>query len=206
MTNQHITPLFFMPLYRANVSLETLEDTRSLVYNFINSEEWKTMDHGDRLQTETTYHEDTKKNFLGNIKADKMLDELYPHCKDYLELLDIDSSKDLNLESWLNLNTPDTWHDPHEHYGALVSGTVYIEVPEDSGDIIFYDPVKTRTQFNVINGDYRKNKKNYFDEFRVSPIAGEFLLFEPWITHSVAPNLTDQTRISISFNIGTDRG
>jgi len=206
MTNKNITPIFAMPLYRTIISNETLAETRTLIHDFIKSDEWKNMDHGDRLQTETTYHEDKKKNFLGNIKAEKLLDDLYPHCKDYLEFLDIDSSKDLNLESWLNINGPDTWHDPHEHYGALLSGTVYIEVPKDSGDIVFYDPVKTRTQFNVLSCDYRKNKKNFFDEYRVSPIAGEVLLFEPWVTHSVAPNYTDGIRISVSFNIGTDRG
>lgn len=125
---------------------------------------------------------------------------------DYLSEQKINYQVDWSLQGWTNINRRGDYHSPHNHPHSYLSGTYYVQMPEQKiepgqrtdinpGDISFFDP---RGQANMlaIAGDGQIES-----EHRVSPVSGVLLLWPSYLHHFVHPNLSDQERISVSFNI-----
>ncbi len=125
---------------------------------------------------------------------------------DYLREIGIDYSVNWQIHAWANINRQGDYHAPHNHPPAYLSGTYYLKMPGSGaakrqrsdvrpGCITFYDP---RTGFNMssIKGD------PYVDpEYTVFPEPGLLMMWPASLMHFVHPNLADETRISLSFNI-----
>ncbi|AMO43122.1 hypothetical protein R1080702_113 [Cyanophage S-RIM32] len=84
----------------------------------------------------------------------------------------------------------------HNHPGALFSGVLYLEVPEDLGEnegqLVFVDP----------RGQTRVGR--YYDHHvfhKITPKVGHGYVFPNWLDHYVEPHFCDGNRISISFNL-----
>ena len=112
----------------------------------------------------------------------------------------------LNISNyWININSTNSYNITHTHPGSLLSGCLYIKVPkENCGSIIFEN-----TNTELINSYmYHWHKKNseFNNTFSTSwvhqPIESKCLIFPSWLRHSVEPNLSNDDRISISFNSG----
>lgn len=110
------------------------------------------------------------------------------------------------VQSWPNINRFGDYHDLHNHPHSYLSGTYYVQVPQTNRDlagradrrpgaISFYDP---RPQANMTAV---KNDPQIEAEHTVMPQAGNILLWPSFLHHFVHPNLSDEPRISISFNI-----
>lgn len=102
------------------------------------------------------------------------------------------------IQAWVNINDGFDWNDIHNHQddGVLLSGVYYVRVPENSGNIRFYDPRhSTKTLYDQY---YNYGKGNYLS---VTPQEGMILYFPPALNHMVEPNLSGRERISIAFNI-----
>ncbi len=104
---------------------------------------------------------------------------------------------------WANINVKGGFNIVHTHPDAILSGAVYLKIEkEDQGLIEFFDAREGSptahwqcyTQFE---------EKNAFttNVHSVAPKEGDILFFPGWLKHWVSPNLTDQDRVSISFNM-----
>jgi uncharacterized protein (TIGR02466 family) len=82
----------------------------------------------------------------------------------------------------------------HTHGVADLSGVVYYEVPEGSGNIFFTSPVEAAK----ISGWFLKHHINNQTE---EPEVGKLILFPGWLSHGVTTSESEQRRISLSFNI-----
>jgi len=80
-----------------------------------------------------------------------------------------------NYDLWVNFSQKDNDNPPHNHSG-IVSGIIYVSNPEN-----------TPTIFN--NNFYYKGK------------LGEILLFPSNLVHSVPKQITNNERITLSFNL-----
>ncbi len=89
----------------------------------------------------------------------------------------------LSVGFWLNEMGPGHVTLPHRHDedGELVSGVYYVQVPEDSGELV------------LTHGAIRT---------RVTPVAGQFVFFPPNVLHEVTENRSTQIRLSIGMNFG----
>ncbi len=98
------------------------------------------------------------------------------------EILGTDS--ELQISFWFNemQHGHSTTKHTHEEANELLSGVYYINVPENSGDLVLS---------NTETGD----------EERLTPKAGEFIFFKPNISHRVAMNHSEEMRLSIWMNI-----
>jgi len=125
---------------------------------------------------------------------------------EYLSAIGIDFAVDWQIHGWANLNRQGDYHDPHNHPHSYLSGTYYVKMPTGRAKrrqrsdvrpnaITFYDP---RPGFNM--GSI-KNDPYVDPEFTVMPEPGLLLLWPAALMHFVHPNLFDETRVSISFNI-----
>jgi uncharacterized protein (TIGR02466 family) len=93
-------------------------------------------------------------------------------------------------EMWANINTKYSSNGSHTHSGIL-SGVMYFQVPENSGRLILINPA-VRSDGHLI-----RNKN-----FAITPHRLALILFPSWLEHYVEQNLSDDVRISLSFNIG----
>jgi len=93
-------------------------------------------------------------------------------------------------EMWINISSFGCYnslhsHGPHFNKPINLSGVLYLKVPKDSGNIVFYDP------FDL----------NRFINF--SPEEKMIIIFPDQLLHMVEPNLNqEEDRISIAFNYG----
>lgn len=91
---------------------------------------------------------------------------------------------------WANVNQKGSFNYHHIHEGYL-SGVFYLKVPKNSGRLIFTNPC-IRSEMHPI-----KNKN-----YPVNPEPFACIVFPSWLEHYVEPNMSDDYRVSISFNIG----
>ena len=119
------------------------------------------------------------------------LNELMHEALDFAAgILDTDSG--LQISFWFNemqQGHSSTKH-THDEDNELLSGVYYVNVPENSGDLVLSSTVKGE-----------KDSDENIDEERVTPKAGEFIFFKPNLSHSVAMNHSNEMRLSIWMNI-----
>jgi len=131
--------------------------------------------------------------------------EINQTVTEYLGAIGIDYPVNWQIHAWANINRLGDYHDPHNHPHSYLSGSYYMKVPtgKDAGQrgdarsshITFYDP-RPGINMNSIKGD------PYIDpEHTILPEAGMLLMWPSFLNHFIHPNLSKQTRISLSFNI-----
>ena len=99
---------------------------------------------------------------------------------------------------WANINYPGCFNRPHLHPNALFSGVYWIKAPENSGNLMLYDP-RPGVQMTMPN---RKKELPHelWREVHYKPVAGRCIMFPAWLWHEVKPNESKDIRISVSFN------
>jgi uncharacterized protein (TIGR02466 family) len=105
----------------------------------------------------------------------------------------------LRLDSlWVNLLKSGGHHPGHIHPHSVVSGTLYVEVPEGAGAIRFEDP---RLVQMMAAPPRRADAPEELQSFvTVVPRPSLLLLWESWLRHEVRAGNGRGERLSISFN------
>lgn len=127
-------------------------------------------------------------------------------ARDYCRRAGMDYDIRWSLQGWANVNRLGDYHDPHNHPYAYLSGTYYVRVPESRaalrnrsdvrpGCVTFYDPR------GAVNMTAIKNDPQIDPELTISPAPGTILMWPAFLMHFVHPNLSQEPRISISFNV-----
>lgn len=127
----------------------------------------------------------------------KVLDK---HVKAFTKDLDFDlDGKKLKLEDiWINILPQGGTHSAHIHPHSVISGTTYVTMPKDASAIKFEDP---RLAMMMAAPARKKKARPELRQFiYVAPMPGEVLLWESWLRHEVPLNMSEEDRISVSFN------
>ena len=99
---------------------------------------------------------------------------------------------------WVNLMEPGAVHSAHIHPHSILSGTLYVEIPEGAGAIRFEDPrLAMMMAAPVRDEDAPEHLRPFVD---VAPVPGTILLWESFLRHEVLPHRGEEERLSISFN------
>ena len=142
-----------------------------------------------------------KKNNPGSYQSpDLNLMECFPSILDGLMFgigavaNDIGASLALS-NSWININRKNNFNMPHCHPNSAFSGVIYLKANPTCGKINFRNPTPAGAYpiNDTING--------YFGKWFFSPEPGDVLIFPSYLDHYVEPNLSDEDRISIAFNM-----
>jgi uncharacterized protein (TIGR02466 family) len=193
--------VFPIPIARVSIDSDIIENSLQLVNNYISTSKCLEEDRepGELL---TTFYQDNDKNFLGTLNDKKMLYTINDNARKFLNTLGFDPACFIEITSWLQLYPPTSLFNRHDHYGAIVSGVVYLQAPENSGNIMFYNPVEQRRTTNTFFHKIQKEENEFnYNHVEYTPIKGEMILFESWLQHSVKLNRSNDNRIAISFNI-----
>ena len=84
---------------------------------------------------------------------------------------------------------------------SSLSGVYYVRSNEQSGRIRFRDPrAGKRMDPWPVAADEEADQRHW-DRVHYKPVAGRLIMFPSWLEHDVEPNMSDEERISISFNM-----
>ena len=99
---------------------------------------------------------------------------------------------------WANMNPKGAAHPVHSHPNNFLSGVYYLRTHEGADTVNFHDP---RSQTGIIRPPVTELTAENTDQVVVKVSDGTLLMFPSWLPHSVDASGSDETRISISFNI-----
>lgn len=148
----------------------------------------------------------------------KIIEIQFKQLHDEFEL--VDSVEPTILNMWFNLNPTGAHNRYHRHVNppsmdrisssSIWSGTFYVAVPENSGDLVFHngredytfmthEPAIVRIPEIFLNNP---NNKHIRPLYKVKPQTGDLFFWMADMIHGVEQNKSDDIRLSISFNIG----
>ena len=141
-----------------------------------------------------------------NLHKDKRFSEILESISKYFQFISknygyVEDMKLFITNMWANVNRYKDYNVAHIHQDSDWSFVYYVEIPEDSGNLILLDPRIRRKRH--LGAEFIKNYDNPFthDIYIVSPLAGKFVIFPSYLEHHVKFNTTNKPRISISGNI-----
>jgi uncharacterized protein (TIGR02466 family) len=176
------TPIYFTNLYREFTKKElSLVDKCKLNVN--------------KNESNTT----SSDTYILNHKLFKDLKtELDLIIQDYFNKI-ISSSNNIKpyiTQSWLNYTEKNQFHHKHNHWNSFISGVVYINCNNENETITFFK--EKHEMLNFETKEYNLwNSKTW--SFVVN--NGDVVLFPSELEHMVQVKTTDNTRISLSFNV-----
>lgn len=103
------------------------------------------------------------------------------------------------LNCWANINGKFAYNVVHNHPQSILSGVYYVQTPENCGNIFFKDPRDVAVMMAPPVDEYTVWT---FQKIVYQPKAGRMLIFPSWLLHGVEPNLSDEERVCLSFNVG----
>ena len=122
------------------------------------------------------------------------------HVAAFAEDLEFDlDGRALKLEDiWINILPEGGSHGSHIHPHSVISGTTYVAMPEDASALKLEDPRSARM---MAAPPRRKGAREELQTFvYAKPQVGDVLLWESWLRHEVPLNMSEEDRISVSFN------
>ncbi len=131
-----------------------------------------------------------------------LVQALDAHVADFARDLAFDlGDKKLTLDSlWINILPEGGIHTGHLHPHSVISGTTYVAMPDGASAIKFEDP---RLPMMMAAPGRTKDAPEELKTFAyVAPKVGDVLLWESWLRHEVPMNMSEDDRLSVSFNYG----
>jgi uncharacterized protein (TIGR02466 family) len=200
-----LTNLFVTPLYRAKlnelakkkVSYDELRDTCiAIAEDDEAGQEWCERE-GYPGYTSYASLDDLpwRAPIFGDLE--KALDK---HVAAFCDALGFDlQGKKLKCNAfWINILPEGGTHSSHIHPHSVISGTTYVAMPEGTSALKLEDP---RLAMMMLSPLRRKDAPQELQPFvYVKPEVGELLLWESWLRHEVPMNMSEEERISVSFN------
>jgi uncharacterized protein (TIGR02466 family) len=169
-------------------------DNKDILTTSLNSPNFKTtiMEHHCESAVIKKYVNDENINQLKEIIA--------KNAFTYLQGTGYDEEKfDLKVPNlWLNEMQSESYSQAHSHYGYNLSGTYYVEMPENSGSIFFTNPVITNTCPNNFIKNYTAFNSG---KWEIKPKEGDMIFWKSDLVHSVPPVKFEGVRKSIAFDV-----
>lgn len=122
------------------------------------------------------------------------------HVADFVKALEYDlGGRKVALDSlWINVLPEGGTHSSHIHPHSIISGTVYVAMPDGASAIKFEDPRHAMMMYAPVRKAKAAEENRSF-VYR-APKPGEMLLWESFLRHEVPLNQAESERISVSFN------
>jgi uncharacterized protein (TIGR02466 family) len=170
---------------KLSIDLSSLKDSIS---------ELKLYDVGVNKSNEGGWHS-------GDIsdKFDNLFLLVKAECNNILHEFNITGS--CNIKSaWINANNYKDFNKIHTHPGSFLSGVFYIKTPDNSGNIYFENP-NPIVEHSLYGIKIRERNLLNSISYEIKPQENDLLIFPSYLPHYVKPNLSNEERISLAFNV-----
>jgi uncharacterized protein (TIGR02466 family) len=144
---------------------------------------------GSQLQTSSTFHR--------LPEARPLVDIIETAVGGVLGFMTVQHAGFAITGCWANVNPPGARHERHCHPNNFLSGVYYARVTEGSDTISFDDP---RPHWTMMAPALREQRPELSNTVTLTVKTGTLVVFPSWLVHFVEPNLSNATRVSISFN------
>lgn len=84
----------------------------------------------------------------------------------------------------------------HTHHGGILSGVVYIDAPENCGELVIINPYPFRDRIPFAK-ETEENKSYY----KIKVNTGDVLIWPSSLNHTTEPNQNSAMRLSIAFDM-----
>jgi len=172
-------------------------DNKQLAQDIIN---WSNKDKGVNKTNYKGWHSTTDMGEKPEYQL--LLTELIRMQQEVYEKEHLDRQPKLG-NMWANINPPGGMNQPHIHPNALFSGVYYVQSNPKAGRLKIYDP-RPGAQINMPTRKSGDPGRDLWRDANIEPIPGRIIMFPAWLWHSVEPNQSNSTRISVSFNFIQD--
>jgi uncharacterized protein (TIGR02466 family) len=188
----NIIPLFSTPLYENSLDID------SEVLEFVKGIDYVPCNPSDILE--------------GVMSVNNYILEV-PQLKTFKNQIEqvVDNFLKVNLKftqiyfnittSWVVKHNENHRGKSHFHRNSLFSGVVYLQVSDNSGDIIFLNSSKNPLYPTEI--ELQATEYNVFNalSWAITPKQNSILIFPSHVKHKVTPNKSNKDRYVIAFNI-----
>jgi uncharacterized protein (TIGR02466 family) len=188
------TPVGFIP------GVITQEECNDLIDLVVNCDKLVPNQNSDKL-THTAAGDSLK-----GPQIEKLFDKLAPHIRDFGYQLLGDNSLDWHMVGlWGNIMNPGGWQFKHNHGNSVISGVIYLQMPEGASATRFWRKDRGDTYFLAHDGEGDTTDYNcgHIDLNNVK--ATDMVLFPSYLNHSVEQSGVGEDRISIAFNVVPNR-
>jgi uncharacterized protein (TIGR02466 family) len=193
MNQRLILPLFSAPVYVNNVgdferpNVKALQYTSSLpdgsVFNFSTSVDKNVLDRPEFRHVHALVQHEV------NVYAREIL-RVSPAIEFYV------------TNSWINIHRRGQSAGAHTHHNSLISGVLYLDVNERSGDLVFHRDGNSLVPFPpALDLDMEAFNIYNCKSWGHTPKNNDVCLFPSVLMHSVDPNLSDEERRCLAFNV-----
>lgn len=163
------------------------------IWGFIlNDHKYQSANYIEAIEHLIATEQSAQKSNFGGYQTHDNLHHI-PVFREFTSAIENIASKCINVkckisEMWGNVNYKHCYNAAHTHGGAL-SGVFYLKTSKHCGRLVLRNPaVRSDGQFI--------RTPNY----SIVPENLALILFPSWLEHYVEPNLSDETRMSVSFN------
>jgi uncharacterized protein (TIGR02466 family) len=202
MTN--IRSLFATRLFQASLGPIDQDELRASCYSVAEDDdagnEWC---EANDFPGYTSYASLTDLPWRFPIFAD-VVTALDDHVKTFAEDLEfnLDGRKLVLEDIWINILPEGGVHTSHIHPHSVISGTTYVKMPEGASALKLEDP---RSQMMMAAPARKPDAREEMKQFvYIKPVVGDVLMWESWLRHEVPMNMSEDDRISVSFNYRWD--
>lgn len=194
--NFNLLKLFPTPVYITEADNNVLEDIQTELYSVYNKlSNDGLFQHKNNWNTQHLSDPSFTGNFFNYYNCNNFLNFLSKHIKSYLFINGVIVEPDYEItESWFTLTKNKEYAHIHNHGTSDISGCYYLQTNGEDGD--FTIPCSQKPldmQFRLF--------PNITKSLVVPPQVGRMILFPGWMDHGIKTNMTDNDRVSISFNI-----
>jgi len=117
----------------------------------------------------------------------------------FYEVENIDVEEYWISASWINFCFPTGFQEFHNHANSIYSGCFYINVDKEQPGLTFKRENKNQDPyFKLYN---KRDNILHADEATLKVSTGDLLLFPSYMVHGHSKNTSNETRISLAFNV-----
>lgn len=137
----------------------------------------------------------TVENLIKTYKLNTLAEFIQSNVNHFLKALYTTEKKYKVVASWANYYDKYQYQNVHIHPESKLSGVYYIQSNGADGNLRFHP------SGHAFRYDDDGSTNLTHNTIAHQPQEGKLILFPSFAPHSVQPNMTDDVRISISFNV-----
>ena len=189
-----IHPAFSTPIYYIDC-IGNLDSIDKEIENCLPKIDWKKIDNWGTTHYLSTdnFSEDLFKQY----KLNNLREQIQKHMNSFCHAVSYKPTP-YKMEAWFTKFEKGNYAHIHNHGTADISGVYYVQTTGTDGSIFFKPPSPASTCSEVFH-------KSTGSARPYIPKKGTMIMFPSYLEHGVQTNDTDNTRISLSFNISFQR-